>query len=103
MPNSEITAAHEPHLPGDELDDIREHANRLPDLAGSVPELRALLLQALDDLEGAYARIDVAYGRLLGELGSCAHGHAGGKGCGPCSFDRAIPDTRPSLSEVDRG
>ncbi len=64
VPNSEITAAHDPHLPADELDDIREHAERLPDSAGSAKELRSLLLQALDDLGGAYARIAVAYERL---------------------------------------
>jgi ferredoxin-thioredoxin reductase catalytic subunit len=62
--SNEITAAHEPHLPADELDDIREHAERLPDVAGSAKELRSLLLQAIDDLHGAYARIRIAYDRL---------------------------------------
>lgn len=82
MPNNQITAAHEANLPGDELDDIRDHAVALDDSAGSAKELRALLLQALDDLEGAYARINVAYDRLLTDPRPKVGGRRQCLGCG---------------------
>lgn len=60
MPDT-ITAAHDPSIPADEIDDIRRDLQTDTCTRGA---LRRLLLQALDDLEGAYARISVAYRRL---------------------------------------
>jgi len=37
---------------------------------------------------------------LNGEAEPCAHGRPGGKGCGPCSFDRAIPPSSPSSAPL---
>jgi hypothetical protein len=56
-----ITAAHEPNFPPDELDEVRREADTV---AADATWLREMLMQALDDLEAAYIRIHVAYGRL---------------------------------------
>lgn len=57
-----------------------------PDDASIGAEARYLQAQAMADGLNAAAS-------------ACPHGHPGGKGCGPCSFERAVGDTRPSLTE----
>lgn len=55
-----------------------------------------------DDSIGAEARYLQAQAMAAGlnaAASACPHGHPAGKGCGPCSFDRAVCDTRPSLTE----
>lgn len=48
----------------DELDDLRTDIESMRAKPERFMELRGLALQLLDDLSGAYSRLDTAYARL---------------------------------------
>lgn len=64
----------DPNFDAEELPDLRTDIETMPAKADRFMELRGLALQLLDDLAGAYQRLDVAYERLDKTAGQ----HGGG-------------------------